>query len=114
MSANERRGEERRRHPRVAVDLPVRLTIGNESLPGRIRDLCRDAALVEVHRECALGTEVVLAFDLGDEGSAIQVSGEIIRLAPGDGDARGVAVLFRDLQPQAEGRIEMFLSREQQ
>jgi hypothetical protein len=112
MSANDREGADRRRSPRVAVDLPVRLTIGNASLPGRVRDLCRDAALVEVHRECALGSEVTLTFDLGDEGSAIQVTGEIIRLAPTDGDARGVAVLFRNLAPQAEGRIEMFLSRE--
>jgi hypothetical protein len=111
MSVNERR-EERRRAPRVAVDLPVRLTLGSLSLPGRVRDICRDAALVEVHRECALGSEVTLVFELGDEGGPIQVSGEIIRLAPGDGDARAVAVLFRDLQPKAEGRIEMFLQRQ--
>jgi hypothetical protein len=105
--------EERRRSRRLAVDLPVRLTIGGASLPGRVRDICRDAALVEVHRECALGSVVALAFDLGDEGGPIQVTGEVIRIAPGDGDARAVAVLFRDLQPQAEGRIEMFLHREQ-
>jgi hypothetical protein len=106
-------GEERRRSRRVTVDLPVRLTIGSASLPGRVRDICRDAALVEVHHECALGSVVALAFDLGDEGGAIQVTGDVIRIARGDGDARAVAVLFRDLQPQAEGRIEMFLNREQ-
>ena len=104
---------DRRRSPRVMVDVPARVTIARESLPGRLRDLCRDAALVEVHRDCPLGSEVTLAFELPDEEGVVQVSGEAIRLAPGDGDARAVAVLFRDLQPAAEGRIEMFLSREQ-
>jgi hypothetical protein len=42
----------------------------------------------------------------------MQVAGQVIRLAPGDGDARAVAVLFRDLHPTAEGRIEMFLHRQ--
>jgi hypothetical protein len=111
MSNDERR-EERRRSPRVPVDVPVRLTLGRESMPGRLRDICRDAALVEVHRECALGSDVSLMFELAEEDGPLQVAGQIIRLAPGDGDARAVAVLFRDLHPSAEGRIEMFLQRQ--
>jgi hypothetical protein len=111
MSMDDRH-EERRRSPRVAVDVPVRLTVGQESVPGRLRDICRDAALVEVHRDCALGTTVSLMFGLDDDAGPLQVSGEVIRLAPGDGDARAVAVLFRDLPPAAEGRIEMFLARQ--
>jgi hypothetical protein len=111
MSMDDRR-EERRRSPRVVVDVPVRLTVGRESVPGRLRDICRDAALVEVHRDCALGTTVSLMFGLDDDAGPLQVSGEVIRLAPGDGDARAVAVLFRDLPPAAEGRIEMFLARQ--
>lgn len=110
--SNEERGDERRRSPRVAVDVPVRLTLGRESVPGRLRDICRDAALVEIHRDCALGAVVSLMFELSEEDGPMQVSGEVIRLAPGDGDARAVAVLFRDLQPAAEGRIEMFLHRQ--
>lgn len=104
--------EERRRSPRVVVDVPVRLALGRESLPGRLRDICRDAALVEVHRDCPLGAEVSLMFELSEEDGPIQVAGRIIRLAPGDGDARGVAVLFRDVHPAVEGRIAMFLHRQ--
>ena len=111
MSMDERR-EDRRKSPRVTVDVPVRLTVGKESVPGRLRDICRDAALVEIHRECALGTTVSLMFGLDDDAAPLQVSGEVIRLAPGDGDARAVAVLFRDLHPAAEGRIDMFLHRQ--
>jgi hypothetical protein len=113
MSSDESR-EERRRSPRVVVDVPVRLTLdrGRDSMPGRLRDICRDAALVEVHRNCELGSEVSLMFELSEEDGPLQVAGQIIRLAPGDGDARAVAVLFRDLHPSVEGRIEMFLSRQ--
>jgi hypothetical protein len=106
-------GEDRRRSTRVAIDVPVRLTAGRESLPGRMRDICRDAALVEVHRGLELGSEVTLVFELPDvEGGPLTVAGRIIRLAPGDGDARGVAVLFRDVHPEVEGRISMFLHRQ--
>ena len=111
MSNDERR-EERRRSPRVAVDVPVRLTLGRDSMPGRLRDICRDAALVEVHQECPLGSDVSLMFELAEEDGPMQVAGQVIRLAPGDGDARAVAVLFRNLHPTAEGRIEMFLHRQ--
>jgi hypothetical protein len=112
MNKDERR-EERRRSPRMVVDVPVRLTLGGrESMPGRLRDICRDAALVEVHRDCALGSEVSLMFELAEGEGPMQVAGQVIRLAPGDGDARAVAVLFRDLHPTAEGRIEMFLTRQ--
>ena len=111
MSNDERR-EERRKSPRVAVDVPVRLTLGRDSIPGRLRDVCRDAALVEVHHDCPLGSEVSLIFELAEEDGPLQVTGQVIRLAPGDGDARAVAVLFRDLHPSAEGRIEMFLNRQ--
>ena len=112
MSMDERR-EDRRRSPRVMVDVPVRLTLGRDSVPGRLRDICRDAALVEVHHECALGSEVSLMFELSEEDGPMQVAGQVIRVAPGDGDARAVAVLFRDLHPTAEGRIEMFLNRQE-
>lgn len=106
-------GGERRRSARVAVDVPVRLTAGRESVPGQMRDICRDAALVEVHRNLEVGSEVTLVFELPDEeGGPLQVAGRIIRIAPGDGDARGVAVLFRDVQPAVEGRISMFLLRQ--
>jgi hypothetical protein len=111
MSNGERR-EERRKSPRVVVDVPVRLTLGRDSLPGRLRDICRDAALVEVHQECPLGSDVSLMFELAEEDGPLQVTGQVIRLAPGDGDARAVAVLFRDVHPSAEGRIDMFLARQ--
>jgi hypothetical protein len=108
MSMDERR-QERRRSPRMAVDVPVRLRMGQKAFPGRLRDICRDAALVEVHEACEVGADVSLVFELPEQEGALQVAGRVIRLAPGDGDARGVAILFSDLHPSVEGRIAMFM-----
>ncbi|HET8645691.1 MAG TPA: PilZ domain-containing protein [Vicinamibacteria bacterium] len=104
--------QERRRSPRVAVDLPVRLRLGPDSFPGRLRDICRDAALVEVHHACELGAEVSLSFELPEQEGALEVKGRVLRLAAGDGDARAVAILFTDLHPAVEGRIAMFLHQQ--
>jgi hypothetical protein len=109
---NSASADERRRHPRIVVDVPVRITIGHQSAPGRLRDICRDAALVELHRTCTLGEEAVLSFELAEEDGPIQVSGTVIRIAETLSDAHAVAFIFGSLQPAAEGRIDMFLSRQ--
>jgi len=36
----------------------------------------------------------------------------VIRLTEGEGDARGMAVLFTEATPAAATRIDLFLSRE--
>jgi hypothetical protein len=102
---------ERRKSPRKSVDLPVRCVADGRAFPGRLRDICRDAALVESHQACALQTRVVLAMDLPGAG-AVEVAGRVIRLARGEGDARAMAVLFTDATPAAATRIDLFLSKE--
>lgn len=104
--------DERRKSPRVVVDAPVRLTIGAQGRLGRLHDICRDAALVEIQGECGVGSVVELVFELDEEDGPIQISGTVIRVVPGDGDTRAVAVLFRNVQPTAEGQIDRFLSRQ--
>ena len=102
--------EERRRHPRVVVDLPVRLRVGDKTVPGRIHDVCRDAALVETHERCTVGTKVALAWESPGGGMA-QVDGVVLRVSAGEGDARRVAVLFVDIAPAAATAIEMLIDR---
>jgi Tfp pilus assembly protein PilZ len=81
------------------------------SFPGRLRDICRDAALVETHHDCALETRVVLALELPGGGGILEVAGRVIRLAPGEGDAQGMAVLFTEATPAAATRIDLLLSK---
>ena len=100
---------ERRRQPRYPVDIPVRCRVGEESFPGRLKDICRDAALVEAHRLGPLDSRMALSLELPGAG-AVEVTGRVIRHAAGEGDARGMAVLFSDLTPATATRIDLFLS----
>jgi hypothetical protein len=102
---------ERRKSPRKPADLPVRCMADGRSFPGRLRDICRDAALVEVHEALPLDARVVLTVDLPGAGT-VEVAGRVIRLTEGEGDARSMAVLFTDATPAAATRIDLFLSRE--
>jgi hypothetical protein len=104
-------GPERRKNPRKPADVPVRCQAEGRTFPGRLRDICRDAALVDVHQPVPLETRVVLTLDLPGVGM-VEVAGRVIRLAEGEGDARGIAVVFTDATPTAATRIDLFLARE--
>ena len=101
--------EERRKTPRVVVDLPVRLSIEGRTVPGRLHDLCRDAALVESHERCAVGTKVTLGWE--SQGGMAQVAGVVLRVSALEGDARGIAILFVDVAPAAATAIELLIHR---
>src|SRR5688572_6017928 len=89
--------EERRRHPRVVVDVPATLKADGADHPARLRDICRDAALVEAERAWPLETEVGLRMELPGTGGSVDVRGRVIRLAPGEAGRHGMAVLFTDV-----------------
>jgi hypothetical protein len=101
---------ERRKSPRKPADLPVRCMADGRSFPGRLRDICRDAALVEVHAALPLDARVVLTVDLPGAGT-VEVAGRVIRVTEGEGDARSMAILFTDATPAAATKIDLFLSR---
>ena len=104
-------GDERRKNPRFQVEVPVRLTSGGEAFPGHLRDVCRDAALVETHRALAVETEVAVAMALPGTGGPLEVRGKVIRVTPGDGDAQRVAILFTSMTPAFETRIDFFIAQ---
>jgi hypothetical protein len=106
-------GRERRKSPRFAVDVPVRLTVAGESLPGRLRDVCRDAALVEANRWFPLQTPIELAVELPGTGGPLALKGTVIRLAPGEQGSHGMAILFGDVGEAAALRIDFFISQQE-
>jgi alpha/beta superfamily hydrolase len=105
--------EERRRSQRVAVDVPARLTIGEDTIEGRLRDICRDAALVEAARSYPLETKVRLEANLPRVAGTISAPGKVIRLAPGANESHGMAILFDDLPAEMALRIDLFVSEQE-
>jgi PilZ domain len=102
--------EERRRSPRQTVKVPAVLSVRGEARSATLRDVCRDAALVETDRWEPLGTEVTLALALPGASGPLELSGTVIRLAPGEQGTHGMAVLFSSPSPEAEARIDAFVA----
>jgi PilZ domain-containing protein len=103
--------DERRKNQRFQVEVPVRLTSGGASFPAHLRDVCRDAVLVETHRALTVDTQVAVAMALPGTGGPLEVGGRVIRVTPGDGDAQRVAILFTSVTPAAETRIDFFIAQ---
>lgn len=106
--------DERRKNARYAVDIPVRLTVQGATVMGRLRDVCRDAALVEANKWFPLETPMTMAMELPGTGGPLEVMGRVIRLAPGDQGSHGMALLFTDVSAAAGERIAFFVAVQEQ
>ena len=89
----------------------MRLTAGGSAFPGHLKDLCRDAVLVEAHQDLPVGSHVAVAMALPGTGGPLEVGGKVIRVARGDGDAHRLAILFTTVTPAAETRIDFFIAQ---
>jgi hypothetical protein len=103
-------GEERRRSPRYPVEVSVEIAARGGTRTARLKDVCRDAALVEADGWEPLETEVELRMELPGAAGPLQVSGRVIRLAPGEQGTHGMAILFSSPSPEAEARIDEFIA----
>jgi len=102
--------EERRKSPRALVDLPGRLGVGRETLECRVRDLCRDAALVLASKCYPLQTTAALEIELPGPPGSVRLTGKVVRLAPNEQAAHGMAILFDEVPLETGLRIELFVS----
>jgi hypothetical protein len=102
--------EERRRHPRIVVDIPVVVRANGAEHPARLRDICREAALVEADMGWPLEAELGLRMELPGTGGSVEIGGRVIRLAPGEAGRQGMAILFTDVTAAAGMRIDFFVS----
>jgi len=101
--------EERRRHPRRLLDVPVRIESEGTSWQGRLRDICRDAALVESDTPVDPNTELKLDLALPGIQELLPVRGRVIRVASGEVCRHGLAVLFAHVPPSVVLRIDLFV-----
>jgi hypothetical protein len=106
--------EERRRNRRFVLDLPVTIIVAKWARMARLKDVCRDAALVEADRWEPLRTEVGLRMLLPGTSGPLQVSGRVIRLTPGEQGTHGMAILFSGTSPEAEALIAEFVAAQRE
>ena len=103
--------EERRKNKRYEVDVATRLRVSGQLFEVRLKDVCRDAVLVESSQTWPLGTPLGVVLGLPDGQSPVEVHGTIIRLSPpGEGELTGIAVLFTELSPELATRLDFFFA----
>ncbi|MEX1026271.1 MAG: PilZ domain-containing protein [Planctomycetota bacterium] len=71
-------GRERRRHPRLAVDVPITLQLEDGSHEGRLRDVSEAGVCFFLDRRVAEMTLLTMRLDLPDS-PAIEASGVVVR-----------------------------------
>ena len=104
-------GTERRRKPRFQVRVPVQLDRGAERFGPASRTSAGTPSWWRWPSALALGTEVALTLQLPGTGGPLQVVGLVVRVAPGEDGLRATsAVLFADVTPAAETRIDFFIA----
>jgi hypothetical protein len=103
---------ERRKSPRYAVRVPVRMEAEGASAEGHLHDICRDAIFVESDRTWPADTELGLSMDLPGTDGTVEARGRVVRVTTGEPGAQGMAVIFTETTPTAVGRIDLFLGKQ--
>ena len=101
--------DDRRRHPRYALDVEGRLTVEGASYGVRLKDICEEAVLVETAQPIRLGAAVTLTAEILGGSGAVEISGKVVRLAGAGEGGPGAAILFTSLNPAAATQIDFFL-----
>lgn len=110
------RGAERRRHPRVAVDLPITIALKDGFVEGRIRDLSRAGVCFFLDRPIPEMTMLGMQLTLQREDQAQPVSlrgaGVVVRcmrLSPRL-EHYEIAVFLSEIGAQDLARLERFIA----
>ena len=114
MSTTERRGS-----PRTSLDLPLNLTLGDETLSSRLRDISTSGIRFWTVRPLPLMSRVQLALELpAVGGNPLALSGVVVRSdlsedesgnPDPDGGPYDTAIFFDDLTDKAHAQLVRFL-----
>ena len=104
---------ERRRHPRVAVELPLRFTFGGKTIDSRIVDLSKAGIRFHTPEPLPVMSRMQLTLGLpeGKRTTRITIVGVVVRCVRG---RRGLpfdaAIFFEDVSPaSARNRLNEFV-----
>jgi uncharacterized protein (TIGR02266 family) len=103
--------QERRKHPRYPVKMPVSVTSGSRTLAVLVKDISREAVFVNAEEPFPEGAEVTVTFGLPGKDGPLKVPGRVVRAAREGGEGGpGMAILFRELTPAAQVRLDFFIA----
>src|SRR5688572_19910437 len=98
--------------PRVKHDGPVTLQVGDEGavVEARAVNLSTGGMLVASTQPFEPGERLAVTVSLGDELGVMTLTGEVVRVDPGDepDGGVGVALKFVDVDDGAQARLQQF------
>lgn len=87
--------------------MAVSVSTAEETIEGRVKDICRDAFLMEAERSFVRNTAVTFVLHLPDKQPPLAGRGKVIRLGP---TQEGVmAVMFESPDAVTIARLDAFL-----
>ena len=113
--------QERRRTPRVQIDLPLQLNIGDQTLDTRLSDISTSGVRFRTSAPLTIMSRVQIMLDLPDSGEpSVALEGVVVRsdLRPDDdgnpdpdGGQYETAIFFDNLSEEASAQLSRFLDR---
>ena len=116
MTSSRSTGAERRRHPRVALDLPVTISLPDGVHEARLRDLSRAGVCFFLDRRIPEMTVLKMDFDLparnGTDAMSVHGAGVVVRCQPLSPhiDHYEVAVFLNDVTESERESLEAYVS----
>ena len=107
---------ERRQHPRIEVNLALRLTIGGNTVETEIRNLSNSGIRFRTPSALPLLSRVQIALELpaSDGASApLAITGVVVRcdqIPGGEPTPYDTAIYFEDLSERARGQLSQFVT----
>ncbi|MHC4956181.1 MAG: PilZ domain-containing protein [Planctomycetota bacterium] len=109
--------QERRKYPRIQLDLPLQLTLGDATIRSRIFDISTSGIRFKTPEPLTLMSRVQLAIQLPTGGGTpLALSGVVVRSAtteaaetPAEGAEFETAIFFDDLTDKMHGQLTRFL-----
>lgn len=109
------RGAERRRHPRIALDWPLTISLEDGTYQARLRDISRAGVCFFLDRRIPEMTILRMSLDLpqdgGDSLPPIQGSGVVVRCRPLSQhiDHYEIAVFLNDVAEEHRDRLAAYV-----
>jgi len=109
---------ERRRHPRVETNLPLRLTFKDRTVETKIQDLSSSGIRFHAPAALPLLSRVQIALELPEADppatSSLAITGVVVRCQPQPEQAASTrfdtAIYFEDLSDHARTQLSRFVS----
>ena len=117
ISASQRQAEEKRKHTRFRVSMPVGIRLPDGDLArARAVDVSKGGIYVEYGAPADAGRQFELLFDLpfDRDFKRVQVKAEVVRsIVIGDRDVFGIAFIFKDFAKESDKVLEKYLELRQ-